>query len=164
MDTKMVFQRPTTDASQQGDQRSVMYTPSPFEWATFLSPWGRSSCAFDNPKSTSWCETESSFPTMGQTLLWSQDFKLLQYILILHMINIIMHARTKNQRPMPFKGQEVYFSVHEPVTTINRYPPLPTNLWKAPFQFLDSVYLSASWVCIGLLKGGVWDQSQSCQW
>ena len=40
------------------------------------------------------------------------------------MINIIMHARTKNQRPMPFKGQEVYFSVHEPVTTINRHPPL----------------------------------------
>ena len=43
------------------------------------------------------------------------------------MINITVHARTKNQRPMPFKGQEVYFSVHEPVTTINRHPPLPTN-------------------------------------
>ena len=33
--------------------------------------------------------------------------------LILHMINIIMHARTKNQRPIPFKGKkEVYFTVH----------------------------------------------------
>ena len=30
-----------------------------------------------------------------------------------------MHARTKNQRPMPFKGQEVYFCVCEPITAIN---------------------------------------------
>ena len=49
-------------------------------------------------------------------------------------INIIVNkfnyiTQDEYSTPNTFKGQEVYFTVYKPVTTIKRGPPLPTNFF-----------------------------------